>query len=149
MATMNTPQPMLLLVDDSEADRATFRQLLDRAGCDACIVEQTGGAAALAWLHRERIPGDTGLLIVVDLDMPGMSGHDFLAQFASLRRQRPDLQPCVVTVLAAPGNTAALEQSALYPFVWRQYVKMPSVAALRDLLRQTALCSTDSYEAIG
>ena len=145
---MPAQQPILLLIDDSEAERATVRRLLARAGCEAHIVEQPGGAEALDWLQQQRIPGDTALLIIVDLDMPGMSGHDFLAAFAELRLERPDLQPCVVTVLSPSGRPEALARSALYPFVCREHVKMPSVAALRDLLRQTALCSTDSYEAI-
>ena len=145
---VTAPQPVLLLIDDSEADRTAVRRLLVAAGCDAKIVEQEGGAEALVWLRRERIPGNTALLIIVALDMPGLSGQEFLAAFAALREQRPDLQPCVVTVLSSSGHPEALAQSARYPFVWRQHVKMPSVAALRNLLRQAALCSTDSYEAI-
>lgn len=148
---------MLLLVDDNADDRAALRELLRRAGCEARVVEQPGAAAALAWLHRQRIASDTALLIIVDLDgdpaaaaagrpLPG--GADFLEAFAELRLRRPDLQPCVVTVLSSACNADDLRRTRSLPFVWRHFVKMPAVDALRDLLRQAALCSTDAYEAI-
>lgn len=154
---MPSPRSILLLVDVSAADRAVLRALLGRAGCEAAVVELPGAAAALAWLREHRIASNTALMILVDLDTAGGSdpaarpppdGEAFLAAFAELRVERADLQPCVVTVMSGTCSPEAMRRTQALPFVWRHLVKMPGVDALRDLLRQASLCSTDAYEAI-
>ncbi len=149
---MSSARPILLLVGENAADNAVLRDLLARACCEAQIVELAGAPAALAWLRGHRIAGDTALLILVDLDTeagaPEPGGAEFLSAFAKLRVTRPDLQPCLVTVMSATCDPETLRRTCALPFVWRHLVKMPAVDALRDLLRQAALCSTDAYEAI-
>jgi two-component system, chemotaxis family, chemotaxis protein CheY len=63
----------VLIVDDHEAMRALLRKVLERAGFGS-VREADCGAAALALLRAR--PAD---LILVDQNMPGMSGAVFVA----------------------------------------------------------------------
>jgi CheY-like chemotaxis protein len=64
----------VLIVDDHEAMRALLRQVLERAGV-AMIREAATGEEALAELQEHRAQ-----LILVDQNMPGMSGAAFVAR---------------------------------------------------------------------
>ncbi len=135
----------LLLVDDSDVDRYITQRLLTKAGCDARIVEVENGREALDWLRDNRIPADDGLLILLDLNMPVMGGFEFLLEFAALREQRVDLQPGVVAVLSSSNHPDDLHRSGAFPFVWRHLVKMPTVDALADIVRQARTCTGRAY----
>ncbi|HNV84799.1 MAG TPA: hybrid sensor histidine kinase/response regulator [Arenimonas sp.] len=69
----DTGLPVVLVVDDQEANMRLVGQLLSRAGYD--IVPAFSGEQAL-----ERIKASLPDLILLDMRMPGMSGFDVLKQ---------------------------------------------------------------------
>lgn len=72
----------VLIVDDHEGMRELLRKVLERAGV-ARVRDAASGAKALALLDEE--PAD---LILVDQNMPGMSGAELVAQVRSDQRWR-------------------------------------------------------------
>src|ERR1041384_259104 len=64
----------ILVVDDYEDARATLREMLE--GMGHRVVEASNGQEALDLLTQE--PSDTVQLILLDLDMPRMSGWELL-----------------------------------------------------------------------
>lgn len=71
----------LLLIEDEPADAELFRELLGEV--DAQVVMHHAGHGAEALTHLRRgLNGETPLpdLILVDLNMPVMGGHEFLTQ---------------------------------------------------------------------
>lgn len=139
----------LLLIDDSDVDRYIVKRLLKKTGFDANIIELRDGADALVWLQDHEVGADECLHILLDLNMPKVGGFEFLSEFAELRNQRSQLQPCSITVLSSSNHPDDMHRSAAYPFVTKHMVKMPTVEALRTLLKQTARTATDSFEALG
>jgi DNA-binding response OmpR family regulator len=64
----------VLIVDDHEAMRTLLRKVLERAGFGS-VRDAAGGDAALVLLQDQ-----PAHLILVDQNMPGMSGAEFVAQ---------------------------------------------------------------------
>ncbi|MGB5247248.1 MAG: response regulator [Woeseia sp.] len=138
----------LLLVDDSDVDRYIVKRLLKKTDCDLEIIELGDGADALDWLEHYELQANECLHILLDLNMPKVSGFEFLTEFAALRERRSELQPCSITVLSSSNHPDDMHRSVAYPFVTKHMVKMPTVEALKKLLRQAARVSTDSIEVL-
>ena len=68
-----TPKPFILVVDDDRDLRDSLRELLESEGYG--VFEASDGHQALRLIARVGRPG----AIILDLAMPGMSGHGFLA----------------------------------------------------------------------
>ncbi len=85
-------KPQVLAIDDEGHQLASVRRVLRRSGIEVTCA--TGGAKALR-LTASRRPD----LILVDVSMPGMSGHEFVRRF---RKQERELharsEPCVLPV---------------------------------------------------
>jgi diguanylate cyclase (GGDEF)-like protein len=86
---------IVLLVEDSAAIRALVRRMLVAGG--HTVVEAARGADALA-LCREQQPD----VVLLDVEMPGMSGWDVLAAM----KADPDLSDVPVVFLTGRSDTA-------------------------------------------
>ncbi len=119
---MNEAAP-LLLVDDDDAVRVTFRRILERAGFE--VLEATNGEAGLE-LCRQRDPG----LVLLDLRMPGMDGLEALTRLVSEHPETP------VMVISGHGTmTDAVE--ALRRGAWDFVAKpLPSNELLEHAVRR-------------
>ncbi|WP_028322617.1 response regulator [Desulfatiglans anilini] len=76
----------VLMVDDEEQFRATTRKLLTRKGFDTLLAGS--GEEALEQLKNQ--PD----VVVLDIKMPGMDGHETLKE---IRRQAPDMPVIMLT----------------------------------------------------
>jgi two-component system response regulator len=72
----------ILLIDDSEADARIFEKALQEAAPRAKLYWVATGHEAIEYLHQQNRFQNVGpvSLVVSDLNMPGMSGFDLLAQ---------------------------------------------------------------------
>ena len=88
--------PAILLVDDDEIDRMSFRRAFKRQGLSNSVVEAEDGVVALDILLGRN--GKEALakpyLIILDLNMPRMNGLEFLGEI----RRHPVLASSVVFV---------------------------------------------------
>ncbi|HTQ05993.1 MAG TPA: response regulator [Polyangiaceae bacterium] len=119
---MNEAAP-LLLVDDDDAVRLTFRRVLERAGFE--VLEAARGEAGIE-LCRERDPG----LVLLDLRMPGMDGLEVLSRLVAEHPETP------VIVISGHGTmTDAVE--ALRRGAWDFVSKpLPSNELLEHAVRR-------------
>ncbi|WP_019586047.1 response regulator [Deinococcus apachensis] len=76
----------VLLVEDELADAALFQDMLAEVGSDITVHHVENGQEALDFLTRAGGYGDTPRpdLVVLDLNMPVLGGHEFLAQVKGL-----------------------------------------------------------------
>jgi CheY-like chemotaxis protein len=95
MATA-APRRSVLVVEDDEDIRAAIAEILEGEGYDVVIA--ANGSEALEELQHMRRPS----LILLDLMMPVMNGHEFLARI----RETPRLQGVPVLVLTAVSTEA-------------------------------------------
>jgi len=92
----------ILIVDDDPNLREALAESLQSKGYDIAVANN--GAEALDWLHKSDAPG----LILLDLMMPIMDGHEFLAR----RKHEPSLADIPVVVITAgwhPGGSGVPE----------------------------------------
>ena len=92
----------VLMVDDEEKFRAATQKILNRRGFDTLLAGS--GEAALDMLEEK--PD----VIVLDIKMPGMDGHETLRE---IKKQRPDLPVIMLTGHGAvPSAREALKHGA-------------------------------------
>ncbi len=100
----------ILVVEDSETDQYVARRRLHKRWPDAEIVFVTDGVEAIAWLD-----GDPPMpqLILLDINMPRMNGHDFLAAWFGERA----MSIPVVVMLTSSTQEDDRQRTARYPNV--------------------------------
>jgi CheY-like chemotaxis protein len=115
--TTHTPH-RIVLIDDIETDRYLFTRSLQNAGFDCEVIDFESPVLALEYLEestsfKNQLPD----LIIIDLNMPEMSGRDLIAAL----RQMPHLVnvPIVLNTAYSPEMTSeiALGIGADYFFV--------------------------------
>ena len=104
-----------LLIDDSEADHLLMELEVKKILQQAEVIHAYDGAEALEMLSQleQECP-----MILLDLNMPGMNGHEFLAQYASRKE-------CACPVLVVTSSTREDEKQRClqYDFVKGYFVK--------------------------
>lgn len=91
---MTANSPRVLLVEDDEADVVHFKRMCRRVGLDADIAVVPSGDAALKHLRHPANSNPT--IIVTDLNMPGLTGHEFIREI----RHDKKLSPSIVFVVS-------------------------------------------------
>jgi CheY-like chemotaxis protein len=122
--------PIVLVIDDDEALRATMRRSLEAGGYR--VLEATSGRHALAQL-REGCEVD---LLVTDLKMEDGSGGWLLAQLAY---ERPELLRCTVVVAGDAGSTGAAHVASRWrcPVLGKPFSRDQLVDAVAALARDS------------
>jgi CheY-like chemotaxis protein len=121
--TTDTKEGCVLIVDDQEDIRDALREVIEMAGCKTLAAGN--GAEALELLEHHR-----PCLIVLDLLMPIMSGHEMLDAL----RSRPDLASLPVVISTSAPHLAPTGVPIL--------PKPIEIAGLWACLRRTCRCST-------
>ena len=131
-----TPRKLnLLIVEDEPGDFRLLQLAMQKNGFEAVLHSAVNAGEALAFLRRE---GEANCaaprpdLILLDLNLPGMSGLELLAQIKADKR----LFPLPVVIITASGNEA--DVCAAYRYGAAGYVVKPAdlnafVVAVHDL----------------
>ncbi len=137
----SSSKPLVLVVDDSEANRELIEACLAGIDCDVRLVAD--GPSALKAV--EATPPD---LVLLDVQMPGMDGYEVCQRIKAKARQR--LLPVVmITALdRSQDRVKALEWGA-DDFMSKPVERVELVARVRSALRLKALYNTlDSAEQV-
>ena len=89
----------ILLIDDDEVDVMTVKRAFAKANIANHVFVATDGVAALDMLRTDGIP-NARRLVLLDLNMPRMSGIEFLREV----RRDPELQALTVVVLTTSNE---------------------------------------------
>jgi CheY-like chemotaxis protein len=92
----------VLLVEDSRADVYIIEQCLHEAGLNCCTTVISDGEAALHFLQER---GDQPELIILDLNLPKLSGIDVLRELMN-NSQLPRVPIVILTSSDSPRDKA-------------------------------------------
>ncbi len=104
----------IILIDDEEIDRRIYARVLKRAGLAEDPVGFSYAADALAYLADPAVPPVD--LILLDINMPGMNGFEFLEVLTSMEAGTPDTT-AVAIMLTTSLNPRDMERATAFPAV--------------------------------
>jgi len=122
-----TRRTRVLLADDHTLVRAGLRKILEQNGDLVVVGEVADGAAALAFLERQRVD-----VVVLDLTMPGEFDG-----FGLLRRARerwPDLPLLVLTMHASAEHAARAVREGANGYLLKDSAADELVAGIRAVM---------------
>jgi len=131
-APMPTPaqgHETVLIVDDEEAIRSLSRSILERFGHEVKLAAD--GKEAVELYGREQAKID---LVLLDLRMPRMSGHDALQQLLQIN---PDARIVVVSGFSDQYLTE-LDQQRIYGFLGKPFLPDDLARVVRKALDSPA-----------
>jgi CheY-like chemotaxis protein len=123
-----------LIVDDSDPDLLYAQIVLESAHLAEEVLPFGGGAEALAFLRRPE--GHRVDVILLDVNMPEMSGFEFLDAYEQLHRSQR--ARAVVVMLTSSSDPADRNRAAGYGCVRGYLVKPLDPRAARVLLDRIA-----------
>jgi two-component system response regulator len=111
----------ILLVEDNPADCDLIREALEDSGVPNQLAAVPDGVEALAYLRQEGRYAEAlpPALILLDLNMPRMNGHEFLAEL----RADPEIKRIPVVVLTS--STDAEDVRSAYDRCANAYITKP------------------------
>ena len=122
--TLSAGGGTILLVDDEDMVLEVGARLLEKLHYTVLKAENGRDAVALFTRHPDRI-----VLVILDLNMPGMSGG---VVFAELRRLKPDVKVLLTSGYGLDGQTQELLASGGCGFVQKPF----SITALTQKLSE-------------
>ncbi len=134
-AAQTPEQPRVLLVDDSRVARSVVRRMLEISGDFLLAGEVDSAAGALDMLDLHAVD-----IMILDIEMPGISGLDALPDILA---RRPDLKILILSSQGQNGGQAAiaalsLGAAAVMPKPGRASFGGAFAAALLTTLRDLA-----------
>lgn len=129
---MPTPIRCILLIDDDPDDNFLHRLVIEESGLCEAVREATTAAEALRYLAQpDTADHPFPNLLLLDVNMPGMSGFEFLDEYHRWV-PNPPLNPLVLLFTAAE-NPAEQARAQTYSEVAGYHVKPLTDKLLREV----------------
>lgn len=106
----------ILIVDDSESDQFLCKRIIQKYNADIEILQAYNGEEALELL---RTTGERPSLILLDINMPKMNGHEFLEAY----KKELGEETKVVLMLTTSDNPEDKEKALAYDNVKIYFTK--------------------------
>ena len=126
------PGTRVLIADDQEMVRRTFERILDAAGCD--VITAKDGLEVIARYAEQRNRPD---LVVLDLDMPAITGEEVIT---TLRDLDPQVRILVVSGHHEDNRERSARALGAVGFLRKPFSARVLITAVRGSLQ------TDDYE---
>ena len=120
---MTEPGPLLWVAEDSDEDYEALERMLRRAAPDTRLERYTRGEQLIAALHGARPHGEWPALLVLDLNLPTVTGLETLAQIRADERLR------MLPVVVLSGSRRQEDIDAAYAAGANAYVPSRSTRA--------------------
>ena len=122
-----------MLVDDNHDDNFYHEREIKKNNPDTIVITKTTGAEALAYLRQVKdenhIRPD---LIFLDINMPGMSGWEFLDQYELLDKEKQS--KVVIVMLTTSDYYEDKDKSKIYPAISDYVIKPLTNDKLKDII---------------
>ena len=121
--------PIILLIDDDPVMNMINRQMLIRSGWSNRIIDFQSAEDALKHLNQET-ETQKNFIILLDLNMPGMSGWDFI-EFVE---NTPYKDFLTINILTSSVTSHDSEKALKYPLVKDYIIKPMNVAKCQEIV---------------
>jgi CheY-like chemotaxis protein len=94
--------PIVMVIDDDEVDIEAFCRAVDEREMNYKVMTRQNGRDALELLKSDEFTPEqlATLIVLLDINMPGMNGHQFLNEL----RETPELRRTIVFVLSTSNH---------------------------------------------
>ena len=136
---MTAQQPVtIVMIEDDEGHARLIERNIRRAGINNEIIPFASGGPALTYLFEQRahatVSGEAAFLVLLDLNLPDMSGIDILRQVKENERTRR----IPVVVLTTTDDKAEIQRC--YDLGCNVYITKPvNYESFADAIRQLGL----------
>ena len=125
----------ILLVDDDPDCNFLHRRLLRKSACSERVVVTQDADDAIAFITEaaEEEPGRLPELVLLDINMPGMNGWEFLDEFEKLPESiRSNIKVIILTSSLNPDDKNRADAN---PSVAGMYDKLLTREIIREILK--------------
>lgn len=130
---MTEPGPLLWVAEDCDEDYEALKRMLSRAGPDTRLERYARGEQLIAALRAARPDGGWPSLLLLDLNLPTITGLQTLAQI------RADARLRMLPVVVLSGSRRQQDIDAAYAAGANAYASKPVDARELDLLLRSLL----------
>lgn len=122
----------IMLIDDDAMVHFLNQKLITKSGFQVEVQALSGAQEAMEHIAQQN--GDAqSCLVLLDLNMPGWTGWDFLAQFEGLEAEQK--RNYTIVILSTSENPADLKRADRIPVV-KQYITKPlSLSILEEIVK--------------
>lgn len=133
---MTTPQETnhkrVMVVDDAPIDRMIAQKVMTRQGFAEQVVAAESAMDALQYLKsHEEDPDSLPSLIFLDINMPEMSGFDFLDAYNNLPETIK--RKCIIVMLSSSLHPEDKQRALSSPYVFKFLSKPINPEKLKEL----------------
>ena len=125
----------IMLVDDNHNDNFFHERVIRKTNSGIIVIEENSGLKALEYLKS--IKRDKGMvpdLILLDINMPGMNGWEFLQEYERLDKQ---LQSKVIIImLTSTDNVDDAARGKAWSFVSDFITKPMTEEIMNDIIKK-------------
>lgn len=125
----NVQIPTLMMIDDDEIDQMMYKRIVAKSGVVTTLVQFCDAREALKYLYNQTQPRPD--LIALDINMPVMSGFEFLD---ALSERDLEAQSPVIVMLTTSLSPVDMDQAREYEMV-KKYSTKPLT---KDVLTEFA-----------
>lgn len=118
-----------ILIDDNDADNVFHEIMIRRAGFTGEVLVFESGPDALAFFKSDPLTRSTCILL--DINMPMMSGFEMATEAAELLEGKPS---AVLLMLTSSGSPADRERARSMPIIQGYLTKPVTATAIADLM---------------
>lgn len=123
-------RPIILCVDDDPDDREMIKDVLHTIDPQYVVVEASDGREALNYLRSQEGMGNPPRLIILDMNMPRLSGRETLA----ILKSEAETEPIPVVVFTT--SSAYADSSFCNRFGVEMVTKPPTYEELKSQIKR-------------
>jgi DNA-binding response OmpR family regulator len=132
----------ILLIDDDEATNFMHERLISYLHIAEEVIVKTNAKGALQYLEALLYSNQLHLipsLIILDINLPGMNGIDFIKEYKRLNYQKPEVKFLIVSSSDHIDDIIRIKYLAKYDYVIKPLTEEKLLSIYKEMFNKEAL----------